>query len=100
MMPPPGGATGGTGGGGGSFGISTNAFISKVSSADGKDIWTQKLNAAEHGHIIAEAITTDNKGNVLLGGTVHGDMGVDGNVSAGAGDVFVVKYNAETGEKL
>ena len=56
--------------------------------------WTKQLGTSSYD--IASGVATDSSGNVYVAG--HTRDGLDGNLSAGDYDLFVVKYNA-TGTK-
>ena len=65
-------------------------FVVKYNSSGVKQ-WTQQLGTSEGD--IALGITTDSNDNVYVTGYTSG--GLDGNISAGSSDLFVVKYNSD-----
>ncbi len=87
--------TGGTGSGGCCVGLDgTNAggndlFLVKYNSSGTKQ-WTKQLGTSSNDE--AYGVATDSSGNVYVTGYTNG--GLDGNTSAGAEDLFLVKYNS------
>jgi len=83
--------TGGTKGGldGNTSAGNTDLFVVKYSSSGTKQ-WTKQLGSS--GLDSANGITIDSSGNVYVTGVTFG--GLDWNTSAGANDLFVVKYNS------
>ena len=65
-------------------------FVVKYNSSGTKQ-WTKQLGTSSDEK--ANAIATDSSGNVYIAGLTGG--GLDGNSSAGDGDIFVVKYDSE-----
>ena len=65
----------------------SSSSSSASSSSDGS---TGTYQLATHDY--ANGVVTDSSGNVYVTGTTFG--GLDGNTSAGANDLFVVKYNS------
>ena len=83
--------TGGTKGGldGNTSAGNTDLFVVKYNSSGTKQ-WTKQLGSS--GLDSANGITIDSSGNVYVTGVTFG--GLDWNTSAGANDLFVVKYNS------
>jgi len=83
--------TGGTKGGldGNTSAGNTDLFVVKYNSSGTKE-WTKQLGSS--GRDSANGITIDSSGNVYVTGVTFG--GLDWNTSAGANDLFVVKYNS------
>jgi len=83
--------TGGTKGGldGNTSAGNTDLFVVKYNSSGTKQ-WTKQLGSS--GLDSANGITIDSSGNVYVTGVTLG--GLDWNTSAGANDLFVVKYNS------
>ncbi len=83
--------TGGTKGGldGNTSAGNTDLFVVKYNSSGTKQ-WTKQLGSS--GLDSANGITIDSSGNVYVTGMTFG--GLDWNTSAGANDLFVVKYNS------
>ena len=83
--------TGGTKGGldGNTSAGNTDLFVVKYNSSGTKQ-WTKQLGSS--GRDSANGITIDSSGNVYVTGVTFG--GLDWNTSAGANDLFVVKYNS------
>jgi hypothetical protein len=73
--------------------VSLDIFLVKFSSA-GTHQWSQRFGVS--GHQYAQAVTTDASGNVFVAGYFDGTVNFGGAdlVSAGAEDIFVVKFNA------
>ena len=67
----------------------TDLFVVKY-NASGTKQWTKQLGSS--GRDSANGVATDSSGNVYVTGVTFG--GLDCNTSAGANDLFVVKYNA------
>ena len=67
----------------------TDFFVVKYNSSGTKE-WTKQLGSS--GRDSANGITIDSSGNVYVTGVTFG--GLDWNTSAGANDLFVVKYNS------
>ena len=65
-------------------------FVVKYNSSGTKQ-WTKQLGTSSRD--IAVGVDTDSSGNVYVTGYTGG--GLDGNTSAGARDLFVVKYNSD-----
>ncbi|MEW6026259.1 MAG: SBBP repeat-containing protein, partial [Planctomycetota bacterium] len=68
-----------------------NMFVSKYAS-DMTLIWGHTIKSDGNGDF-ANAIATDSNGNVYIAGQVSGNL--DGNMSAGENDIFIIKYNPE-----
>ena len=83
--------TGGTKGGldGNTSAGNTDLFVVKYNSSGTKQ-WTKQLGSS--GLDSANGIAIDSSGNVYVTGVTFG--GLDWNTSAGANDLFVVKYNS------
>jgi len=83
--------TGGTKGGldGNTSAGNTDLFVLKYNSSGTKQ-WTKQLGSS--GRDSANAIAIDSSGNLYVAGMTYG--GLDWNTSAGANDLFVVKYNS------
>jgi hypothetical protein len=83
--------TGGTKGGldGNTSAGNTDLFVIKYNSSGTKQ-WTKQLGSS--GRDSANGVATDSSGNVYVTGMTFG--GLDWNTSAGANDLFVVKYNS------
>ena len=83
--------TGGTKGGldGNTSAGNTDLFVIKYNSSGTKQ-WTKQLGSS--GRDSANGVATDSSGNVYVTGVTYG--GLDWNTSAGANDLFVVKYNS------
>ncbi|MDC0230314.1 SBBP repeat-containing protein [Deltaproteobacteria bacterium] len=83
--------TGGTKGGldGNTSAGNTDLFVVKYNSSGTKE-WTKQLGSS--GRDSANGITIDSSGNVYVTGVTFG--GLDWNTSAGANDLFVVKYSS------
>ena len=83
--------TGGTKGGldGNTSAGNTDLFVVKYSSSGTKQ-WTKQLGSS--GLDSANGVAIDSSGNVYVTGVTFG--GLDWNTSAGANDLFVVKYNS------
>jgi len=83
--------TGGTKGGldGNTSAGNTDLFVVKYNSSGTKQ-WTKQLGSS--GRDSANGVATDSSGNVYVTGVTFG--GLDCNTSAGANDLFVVKYNS------
>ena len=83
--------TGGTKGGldGNTSAGNTDLFVVKYNSSGTKQ-WTKQLGSS--GRDSANGITIETSGNVYVTGVTFG--GLDWNTSAGANDLFVVKYNS------
>jgi len=83
--------TGGTKGGldGNTSAGNTDLFVVKYNSSGTKQ-WTKQLGSS--GLDSANGITIDSSGNIYVTGVTFG--GLDWNTSAGANDLFVVKYNS------
>ncbi|MCG2711200.1 MAG: SBBP repeat-containing protein [Candidatus Omnitrophica bacterium] len=62
-------------------------LLSKYNSV-GVEQWTQTLAV----DALAQAVTTDNSGNIYVTGEGNGDL--DGNISSGGIDIFLTKYNS------
>jgi hypothetical protein len=73
----------------GSSAGSSDLFIVKF-DASGASLWTRQLGTATEES--ARAAATDAEGNLFVTGWTLG--GLDGNVSAGDADLFVVKYDS------
>ncbi|MEK9986395.1 MAG: SBBP repeat-containing protein, partial [Opitutae bacterium] len=69
---------------------SQDIIVVKYDSSGAKQ-WTQQLGTSSSEG--ANAIATDSSGNVYIAGLTKG--GLDGNSSAGDGDIFVVKYDSD-----
>ena len=67
----------------------TDLFMLKYNSSGTKQ-WTKQLGSS--GRDSANAIAIDSSGNLYVTGMTFG--GLDWNTSAGANDLFVVKYNS------
>ena len=67
----------------------TDLFVIKYNSSGTKE-WTKQLGSS--GRDSANGVATDSSGNVYVTGVTYG--GLDWNTSAGANDLFVVKYNS------
>lgn len=76
-----------------------DAFILKHSGADGSVVWSRKLGGTNYDSGVAIAV--DNNGHVYTTGIFNGSVDLNGDgtleVSAGSGDVFVIKQNATDG---
>ena len=59
-------------------------------NSSGTKEWTKQLGSS--GRDSANGVATDSSGNVYVTGVTYG--GLDWNTSAGANDLFVVKYNS------
>jgi len=83
--------TGGTKGGldGNTSAGDTDLFVVKYNSSGTKQ-WTKQLGSS--GRDSANGIAIDSSGNVYVTGVTFG--GLDWNTSAGANDLFLVKYNS------
>ena len=83
--------TGGTKGGldGNTSAGNTDLFVIKYNSSGTKQ-WTKQLGSSVRDS--ANGITIDSSGNLYVTGVTFG--GLDWNTSAGANDLFVVKYNS------
>ena len=83
--------TGGTKGGldGNTSAGNTDLFVIKYDSSGTKQ-WTKQLGSS--GRDSANGIAIDSSGNLYVAGITYG--GLDLNTSAGANDLFVVKYNS------
>ena len=83
--------TGGTKGGldGNTSAGNTDLFVIKFNST-GTMQWTKQLGSS--GRDSANGISIDSSGNIYVTGMTFG--GLDWNTSAGANDLFVVKYNS------
>jgi hypothetical protein len=83
--------TGGTKGGldGNTSAGNTDLFVIKYNSSGTKQ-WTKQLGSS--GRDSTNGVATDSSGNVYVTGVTFG--GLDWNTSAGANDLFVVKYNS------
>jgi uncharacterized delta-60 repeat protein len=83
--------TGGTKGGldGNTSAGDTDLFVIKYNSSGTKQ-WTKQLGSS--GRDSANGIAIDSSGNVYVTGMTFG--GLDWNTSAGANDLFLVKYNS------
>ena len=83
--------TGGTKGGldGNTSAGNTDLFVIKYNSSGTKQ-WAKQLGSS--GRDSANGVATDSSGNVYVTGVTFG--GLDWNTSAGANDLFVVKYNS------
>jgi len=83
--------TGGTKGGldGNTSAGDTDLFVIKYNSSGTKQ-WTKQLGSS--GRDSANGIAIDSSGNVYVTGVTFG--GLDWNTSAGANDLFLVKYNS------
>jgi hypothetical protein len=66
-----------------------DAFLMKYDAA-GTRQWTRQLGTAAHDYALG--VATDNTANVYAAGYTGGAL--DGNISAGGNDLFVVKYNS------
>ena len=64
-------------------------FVVKYNSSGTKQ-WTKQLGTSSDDY--ARGVATDSSANVYVAGDTQG--GLDGNTSAGGGDLFVVKYNS------
>ena len=64
-------------------------FVVKYNSSGTKQ-WTEQLGTSSTE--VATGVATDSSGNIYVAGYTEG--GLDGNSSAGLGDLFVVKYNS------
>ncbi len=65
-----------------------DVFLSKF-DANGARLWTRLRGTA--GSDGTAGIALDAKGNILVAGTTGG--GLDGNISAGAGDIFMMQFD-------
>ena len=84
-----------TGSTNGSLDVNTNAgdrdiFVVKYNSSGTKQ-WTKQMGSSSYD--TARRVATDSSGNVYV--TDRSDGGLDGNTSAGAQDLFVVKYDSD-----
>jgi fibronectin type III domain protein/beta-propeller repeat-containing protein len=73
----------------------TSAFLAKYSST-GLHQWSKKMSTATSGTDEGTALAADVNGNVVVGGSVYqtSDFGGGPLTSAGAQDVFLVKYSS------
>lgn len=67
----------------------SDVVVMKLDGA-GQTQWTRELGTASHDY--ATGIRADASGNIYVTGATDGSL--DGNTSAGGGDLFVVKYDA------
>jgi hypothetical protein len=68
----------------------TDSFVAKY-NVDGDQLWTQQLPTLSNNQ--AAAVSVDQSGNVIIGGSTIGVVGV-GSVNQGKSDAYLAKINA------
>ncbi|MDC0673977.1 SBBP repeat-containing protein [Nannocystis radixulma] len=72
-----------------SFMFAGNYGAVRKYDAAGQELWTRQIDSSEFDG--AYGVATDSAGNVFVTGDTQGDL--DGNISQGYDDVFIVKYD-------
>lgn len=83
-------------------------FVTQVAAATGTVNWTSKIagqneRGVDHemfGHVAANDIVIDSNNTVRVCGTIHGTGGIDGFISLGGSDAFVVSLSPTSGQRL
>jgi hypothetical protein len=85
-------------GGGGNAGL-TDAFVRKLSAANGSVLWTAQFGTADSE--VGNAVDVDNSGNVFVTGNTTGDVdGGSGNAGDTGQDLFVRKLLGTDGSAV
>jgi hypothetical protein len=79
---------------GNAYAGATDVFVAKYDGSGAK-LWVRELGTSSFEQ--ANTVTTDQAGNIYVAGVTQGGLG--GNVSAGDGDVFLVKLDANGAEQ-
>lgn len=79
-----------------SYTLNSDIFLAKYDSA-GTVQWIQTLGSSPNNGEYGRSVTVDGSGNVYVTGWTSGNL--DGNISAGYNDIFLLKYDGQ-GAKL